>query len=77
MIRFPTAVEPVNPILSTRGSVTSASPATVPVPGMTLKTPLGRPASRATLASSSAVSGVYGEGLRTMTFPVARAGAAF
>ena len=58
MTRLPTAVDPVNPIRSTRGSVTRASPATVPVPGTTLSTPFGRPASWATLASSNAVSGV-------------------
>src|SRR6266545_4358477 len=77
MIRRPTAVEPVKAMRSTRGSLTKASPATVPVPGTTLSTPLGRPASRATEASSSAVIGVNGEGFRTRVLPVARAGATF
>ena len=77
MIRRPIPVDPVKETLSTRGSVTRASPAMGPVPGTTFRTPFGSPASCPRAASSSADRGVYGDGLRTMVFPVARAGADF
>ena len=57
MMILPTAVEPVNAILSTSGCSTIAAPV-APAPVTILTTPGGRPASRMTSASLSAVSGV-------------------
>ncbi len=76
-MRFPTAVEPVNAILSTPGWATSAAPVVAPGPGTTLRTPGGRPTSDATSASRSAVSGVSEAGLSTTVHPAASAGATF
>src|SRR3984957_11111434 len=70
---LPDGVEPVNDTLSTPGLVTSARPTSVP-PGSTLKTPGGSPALSATSASSSASSGVSGDGLSTTVLPAASAG---
>ena len=75
MICLPTAVEPVKQTLRTSGWVTKRLPTTDPCPGMTVKTPSGRPASRASSASRIAVSGVTSAGLSTTVFPAARAGA--
>ena len=72
----PTSVEPVNATLSTPGWATSAAPA-ASSPVMMLTTPGGSSASRSTSASSKAVSGVVGAGLRTAVFPQASAGASF
>ena len=58
MIRDPTAVEPVNPTLETRGSETSAFPTVEPGPGSTLIVSGGRPASTSRSASLSTESGV-------------------
>ena len=72
--RSPVGVEPVNPILRTSGWVTSASPATAPVPVTTLSTPGGRPASVRISASASVVNGVVSAGLATTVLPVSSAG---
>src|ERR1700742_1682065 len=70
---LPDDVEPVNDTLSTPALVTSARPTSV-APGSTLKTPAGNPALSATSASSSASSGVSGDGLSTTVLPAASAG---
>src|ERR1041385_9379475 len=75
--RRPTAVEPVNDILSTMGCLTSSSPAPPPNPGMILTTPGGKPAACTIDASSIAVTGVSSEGLRTTVLPAASAGPSF
>ena len=72
---MPTSVEPVNTILRTCSWVTSRSPTTEPLPGSTVNTPRGRPASRPSSASRSAVSGVSSAGLSTTVLPAASAGA--
>ena len=74
---LPTSVEPVNAIFATPGCSTSACPAIEPLPGMTLSTPSGRPASFAHSARSSADSGVNSAGFRTTVLPAASAGATF
>ena len=53
----PTAVEPVNAILSTSGCAASALPTAGPNPVTTLKTPGGNPASSISAASSTAEAG--------------------
>ena len=73
-ISRPTAVEPVNAILSTSGWSTSAAPVE-PSPVMTLSTPSGIPASSASSPRRSAVSGVCSAGLSTIVQPAASAGA--
>ena len=73
----PTSVEPVNAILSTPGCRASASPSTAPGPGTTLSTPSGSPASDASSASRSAVSGEADAGLRTTELPVDSAAPSF
>ena len=75
MIRWPTAVEPVKQTLRTSGCVTKRSPTTVPLPGTTVKTPSGIPASRASSPRRTAVSGVSSAGLSTTVLPAASAGA--
>ena len=72
---FPTSVEPVKTTLRTCGCVTNRLPTTDPLPGITLNTPSGIPASSANSPKRIAVSGVYSAGLRTTVFPAARAGA--
>jgi hypothetical protein len=57
--------EPVKLIRRTRGSATSAAPASAPRPWTTFSTPSGRPASAAMSASSEAVSGAHSGGLAT------------
>ena len=74
MTRSPVGVEPVNAILRTSGWVTSASPASAPVPVITLKTPSGRPASARISANRSVVNGVVSAGLATTVFPHISAG---
>ncbi|GAB3914606.1 hypothetical protein GCM10027613_08480 [Microlunatus endophyticus] len=75
MIFFPTAVDPVKVTLRTSGWVTNRFPTTGPSPGSTVKTPSGIPASSASSASRSAVSGVHSAGFSTTQLPAARAGA--
>jgi hypothetical protein len=58
MIPLPVDVSPVNAILSMPGCSTIICPTVDPGPVITLSTPGGRPASCATSASASAVSGV-------------------
>ena len=53
----PTAVEPVNAILSTPGCPASALPTAGPNPVTTLNTPGGNPASSISAASSTAEAG--------------------
>ena len=77
MMCWPTSVEPVKVILSTLGCLTSASPAIEPLPGSTLNTPGGTPASSASSAIRIAVSGVSSAGLSTTVLPAASAGAVF
>jgi len=72
---LPTAVDPVNVILSTSSCRISASPALLPYPGTTFKTPGGNPASIASSASFKAVKGVFSEGFNTVVHPAAVAGA--
>jgi len=73
----PIAVEPVNATRSTPGCLSSASPATDPVPVTTLTTPSGTPARCSSVAMNSADSGVSSAGLCTTTLPAASAGAIF
>ena len=75
MIFLPTAVEPVKQTLRTSGWVTKRSPTTEPLPGRTVSTCSGSPASRASSPSRIAVSGVSSAGLSTTVLPAARAGA--
>ncbi len=72
---LPTAVEPVKTTLRTSGWVAKRAPTTGPWPGSTWNTPGGIPASSASSASRSAVSGVSSAGLSTTVFPAASAGA--
>ena len=72
--RSPVGVEPVNATLRTRGWVTSASPASGPVPVTTLRTPGGSPASARISASRSVVNGVESAGLATTVLPHSSAG---
>ena len=74
MMPCPTAVDPVKQTLRTSGWVTNRSPTTEPLPGSTVKTPSGMPASRASSPSRIAVSGVSSAGLRTTVLPAASAG---
>ena len=75
MICLPTPVEPVKAILRTSGWVTKRSPTTEPLPGMTVSTPSGSPASIASSPMRIAVSGVSSAGLSTTVLPAASAGA--
>ena len=73
----PTGVDPVNVTTSTSRWPASAVPTSPPAPVMTLKTPSGRPASVASRARVSVVSGVSSAGLMTTLHPAARAGSTF
>ncbi|MNS79401.1 hypothetical protein D3C72_1130550 [compost metagenome] len=64
-------------ILRTSGCAASAAPAVAPRPHTTLSAPGGKPASSASSASRSAVSGVSSDGLSTTVQPAASAGATF
>ena len=75
MICWPTEVEPVKQTLRTAGWVTNRSPTTLPLPGRTVNTCSGRPASSASSANRIAVSGVSSAGLSTTVLPAASAGA--
>jgi hypothetical protein len=55
--------------------VTKRSPTTDPLPGTTVSTPSGSPASTASSPSRIAVSGVSSAGLSTTALPAASAGA--
>ena len=70
----PTNVEPVNTTLRTAGWSTNRCPTIDPLPGMTVKTPSGMPASSASSPSRIAVSGVSSAGLSTTVLPAASAG---
>ena len=72
---LPTAVEPVKPIILTSGAPVITGPSVWASPQITLNTPSGMPARRASSASARAESGVSGAGLITMVHPAARAGA--
>ena len=61
--------------MRTSGWVTNRSPTTEPLPGSTVSTCSGRPASRASSAIRMAVSGVSSAGLSTTVLPAASAGA--
>ena len=74
--RRPVSVEPVKLTLATIGWRTRAPPASPP-PVTTLRTPGGKPASRASSASLIAVSDVSGDGYSTTVLPAARAGPSF
>ena len=74
---LPVAVEPVNAMQSTSIDSASALPAVCPKPGTTLNTPSGRPASTASSATRSAVSGDFSDGLSTSELPLASTGPIF
>ena len=75
MMRRPVAVDPVNVIMSTRGSVVSTSPTRWSDEATTLTTPAGMSVSSATRRPSTVADhGVSGAGLSTTVFPAARAG---
>ena len=76
-MRLPTAVDPVKATLSMPGCAASAAPAVGPSPVTTFSAPGGNPASSASSARRSAVSGVSSAGLSTMAQPVASAGPIF
>ena len=73
----PASVEPVKVTLATSGCSTRTVPTVVPRPTTTSSTPSGMPASRASSASRSAVSGVSSAGFTTTVLPQARAGPIF
>ncbi len=71
----PTAGLPVKLTSCMRGSVTRASPTTLPAPVTMFTAPAGTPASSKSRPKCSAVSGVGVGGLTTRVLPAARAGA--
>ncbi len=72
MIRWPTAVEPVNEIMSTLGESVSSSPIRWSDDVTMLRTPAGMSVFSATMRPSSvAFHGVSGAGLSTTVLPVA------
>ncbi len=76
MTARPVGTDPVSDSASMAGCAASASPVAAP-PWTTEKTPGGRPASRSSSPSATAVTGVSSEGLNTTALPAASAGAAF
>ena len=76
-IFLPTSPEPVNAITSTSICIASALPVISPSPVITLKTPSGMPASKASSASLRSVRDAFSAALITMELPVASAGANF
>jgi len=70
-------VEPVKETMAMSGCVTSACPATGPVPVTMLTTPSGMPASWAASADITEVSGVSSDGFNTIVLPAATAGSTF
>ena len=75
MTRLPTALDPVKQTLRTASFVTKRQPTTSPAPGRTWRTPSGSPASSASSASRSMLSGVASAGFKTTVLPAASAGA--
>ena len=73
-ICFPTSVEPVKDILEISSFLISSLPASSPLPGQTLITPLGIPHSSHIWASSIVPCGVSSDGFITIVHPAARAG---
>ena len=69
-ISCPTWDEPVNAIVCTRGSRTSAAP-TSPSPGSSASASAGTPASRSARTSTKAQPGACSAGLSTTALPVA------
>src|SRR6187455_1701833 len=74
---LPVAVDPVKVMQSTPIDNASALPAVWPKPGTTLNTPSGSPASIASSATRSAVSGDFSDGLSTRELPLASTGPIF
>ena len=74
---LPTSAEPVKATQSTSSCRPSAWPAVSPKPGRTLRTPSGTPASAASSATRTAVSGDCSAGLTISELPVASAGPIF
>jgi len=70
---LPTSAEPVKATQSTSSCRPSAWPAVSPKPGRTLRTPSGTPASAASSATRTAVSGDCSAGFMTTVLPVASA----
>src|SRR5207248_6251846 len=73
----PVTVPPVNEMVLIFGCAVMAAPTLGPVPCTMLRTPFGRPASRASSAKMNAVMGVSSLGLATAVLPTAIAGAIF
>ena len=73
--RLPTSVDPVKTTLRTSSWVTKRSPTTEPLPGSTVSTCSGSPASSASSPIRIAVRGVISAGLSTTVLPAASAGA--
>src|SRR5947209_1698324 len=74
MISRPTALEPVNAIVCTRGSDTSAAPAS-PKPVTSDSTGAGTPALRNASYRAAAQAGDCSAGFSTVALPVTRAAA--
>ncbi len=68
-IRRPTSVDPVKATLATSGCSTRRCPHVEPGPATTFSTPSGRPASSASSAKRSALSGVSSAGFSTTVLP--------
>ena len=75
--RVPISFEPVKLMARMRGSSTSRSPTALPGPVMTLRTPLGSPASTKASASRCVQMGVSEAGFKTTVQPATSAGAVF
>mgnify|MGYP003693597701 CR=1 FL=1 len=73
---LPTAVEPVNAIMSTSGWRTSASPASSPVP-VTIPHHARRQHLEGRAPAAASASGVWSAGLMITVLPAASAGATF
>src|SRR5215510_6235792 len=76
-MRCPVASDPVNATFATSGCSTSGAPTSAPKPVTTLTTPGGNPASSINFMNSSVDAEVYSDGLTTIVFPAASAGASF
>ncbi len=77
MTMRPVAVDPVKVMQSTSICRASALPAVCPNPGTTFSTPSGIPASTASPAIRSAVSGDFSDGFKTSELPAANTGPIF
>ncbi len=73
----PVATDPVKLTLAQSGCAISCCAISPPAPFTTLITPSGKPASLASSATRSSVSGVYSLGLMTMVQPHTSAAASF